>query len=141
MSYDETLAQRLREGMRGIAGDPRRVTEKRMMGGLCLLLDDHMVCGIDLDKRNGKDRLMFRVGKANEARALTRRGASIVDMGGRRIGGFIFVEAGACRGRALASWLAMACTYVNGLPPKPARSSAKKPVPGRPRPRVRKAAR
>ncbi|MFZ5733378.1 MAG: TfoX/Sxy family protein [Pseudomonadota bacterium] len=128
MSYDEALAQRLRDAI----GDAGRVTEKRMMGGLCLLMNGHMVCGIDRDK-GGNDRLMFRVGKHNEARALTRPGASIVDMGGRRIGGFIFVAADACRGRALAAWVRMAREYVGGLPPKPTVRSAAKPAPREPK--------
>lgn len=141
MSYDEKLAQRLRDGVRNFAGDAGRITEKRMMGGLCLLMNAHMVCGVDRDK-SGKDRLMFRVGKTNEARALTRAGAAIVDMGGRRIGGFIFVEADKCRGRALAAWVEMACTCVSALPPKaspppkPARPLAKKVLP-----RIRRPAR
>lgn len=125
MSYNEKLAQRMREAM----GGRGRVTEKRMMGGLCLLLDDHMVCGLNLDK-SGEDRLMFRVGKQNEARALARPGASVVELGGRRMGGFMFVQASACRGPALKAWVRMACDYVAELPPKPAKRSAKSVLSG-----------
>lgn len=120
MSYNEKLAQRLRDALGGFG----RLSEKRMMGGLCFLLDDHMVCGINQDRR-GADRLMFRVGRQNDARALMRPGASAVELGGRRMPGFIFVKAAACRGPALAAWVEMACGYVAQLPPKPARPQAK----------------
>lgn len=123
MSFNEKLAQRLRDALGGFG----RITEKRMMGGLCFLLDGHMVCGINLD-RSGKDRLMFRVGKQNEAQALARPGASVVELGGRRMGGFMFVDASACRGSALVSWVDTACGYVSGLPPKPEQPPAEKRV-------------
>ena len=113
MAYDERLAQTLRDGLHGRRG----VSEKRMMGGLCFLVHGNMICGIDRSK-NGVDRFMFRVGKDNEALALRLPGASIVDMGGKRIGGFIFVTAEACHGAALSKWLALATAYTDGLPKK-----------------------
>jgi hypothetical protein len=35
VAYDETLAQRFRDALRDVRG----VSEKRMMGGLCLLMN------------------------------------------------------------------------------------------------------
>ena len=113
MAYDEALAQRLRDGLRGTKG----VTEKRMMGGLCLLLNGNMLGGIDRTK-SGRDRFMFRVGKENEAKALRRPGASIVEMGGRRMGGLIFVESDVCDHAVLKEWLSMTLDYVAHLPKK-----------------------
>lgn len=113
MAYDEALAERFRDGLRGVKG----VTERKMMGGLCLLLNGNMLGGIDKTK-TGRDRYMFRVGKDNEARALSRPGASIVEMGGKRLGGLIFVDADACKGAALKRWIAMAMAFVGPLPKK-----------------------
>jgi TfoX N-terminal domain len=113
VAYDEAQAQRLRDALRGVRG----VSEKRMMGGLCLLVNGNMIGGVDQTK-DGTDRFMFRVGKGNEAKALTRPGASTVEMGGRRFGGFIFVDAEACTPRALTAWVAMALGYVKTLPKK-----------------------
>jgi TfoX/Sxy family transcriptional regulator of competence genes len=113
VAYDEALAQRFRDALRGIKG----VSEKHMMGGLCLLVNGNMIGGIDRTK-DGADRFMFRVGKANEAKALARPGASAVEMDGRRFGGFVFVDAEACASRALAAWVAMALGYVRTLPKK-----------------------
>jgi hypothetical protein len=113
VAYCEIHAQRLRDALRGIP----RVSEKRMMGGLCLLVNGNMIGGIDRT-RNGADRFMFRVGKANESWALKQKGAAVVEMGGRRIGGFIFVDAKACTSRTFPKWIAMALDYVNTLPEK-----------------------
>ena len=113
MAYDERLAQTLRDGLHGRRG----VSEKRMMGGVCFFLNGNMIGGADRSKE-GEHRFMFRVGKGNEALALRLPGASIVDMGGKRIGGFIFVAAEACHGAALSKWLALATAYTDCLPKK-----------------------
>jgi len=88
------------------------VTEKRMFGGTCFLLRGHMLCG------TGKSGFMFRVGKAQHARALARRGATPVVMNRRQLEGFVWVDPAACRGGALQGWLRMAENYVATLPPK-----------------------
>jgi TfoX/Sxy family transcriptional regulator of competence genes len=113
VAYDDALAQRFRDGLRGIKG----VTEKRMMGGLCLLVNGNMLGGVDRTK-SGRDRFMFRVGKDNEAEALRRPGASIVDMGGKRLGGLVFVDADECDDDAFKIWIAMAVGFVGRLPKK-----------------------
>lgn len=113
MAYDEALAQQLRDGLQGTRG----VTEKKMMGGLCVLVNGNMLCGVDRDK-NGVDRFMFRVGKENEAKALARTGTTIVDMGGKRLGGLVFVEADACADKALKWWLKLSLGFVGELPRK-----------------------
>jgi len=113
MAYDEALAQRLRNGLKGTRG----VTEKKMMGGLCVLVNGNMLGGVDRAK-DGSDRFMFRVGKDNEAEALARPGAAIVDMGGKRLGGLVFVEADACDDEELKEWLALSLSFVGKLPRK-----------------------
>ena len=52
MAYDEGLAERIREMLAEVPD----VTEKKMFGGLCLLVSGNMCCGI-VD-----DTLMARVG-------------------------------------------------------------------------------
>ena len=96
---------------RALAGR-RAVTEKRMFGGTCFLLREHMLCG------TGKPGFMFRVGKAQHARALARRGASPVVFDGRAFAGFVWVDPEACDARALRSWIALAERYVKSLPPR-----------------------
>ena len=113
MAYDERLAQRLREAI----GKQSKLSERRMMGGVCFMVEGHMLGGADRQK-DGSGRFMFRVGKNNEAEALARTGAIPVEMGGRRMGGMVFVDEAACDGPALKSWVALAFSFVGALTPK-----------------------
>jgi hypothetical protein len=56
------LAERVRKALSG----KRAITEKKMFGGICFLLRSHMLCG------TGKQGFMFRVGRAQHAKALDR---------------------------------------------------------------------
>jgi len=59
MAYDAYLAERIRQ----IFGDQRcNVIEKKMMCGLCFMLDDKMCCGIHFSKKRAVDLLMVRIG-------------------------------------------------------------------------------
>ncbi|MCT7375701.1 TfoX/Sxy family protein [Chelativorans salis] len=113
MAYDEQLTARMRGGLEGLQG----ISEKRMMGGVCFLLDGNMLSGADRTK-TGEGRFMFRVGKENQTEALARPGAQAMEMGGRRMNGFVFVDAEACDGEALKGWISLALGFVGGLPPK-----------------------
>ena len=103
-----SVADRVRRAL----ADRRAVTEKKMFGGTCFLLRNHMLCGA------GKQGFMFRVGKAQYAKALKRRGATPVIFNRREFEGFVWVDPGACDARALRSWIALAEDYVSALPPK-----------------------
>ncbi|SFJ88187.1 TfoX N-terminal domain-containing protein [Pseudovibrio ascidiaceicola] len=113
MAYDEELSDRLREELEGIMG----ISEKRMMGGLCFFLDGNMLAGAHRIKSE-EARFMFRVGKGNEAEALGRDGAEIVELGGRRMGGLVFVAAEMCDQAALREWISLSMSFVAGLPAK-----------------------
>lgn len=113
MAVDELLNERFRDALGGLKG----VSEKRMMGGVCFLLNGNMLGGADRTKA-GDGRFMFRVGKDNEAEALKRPGASVMEQGGRRMGGLVFVEEAACDDAALKGWVALALDFVGNLPKK-----------------------
>ena len=113
MAVDEALSQRFRE----VAGNLPGFSEKKMMGGHCFFLYGNMLGGADRPK-DGAGRFMFRVGKANEAEALARPGAEIVQFGSRRMGGLIFVDEAHCDDGQLAQWIDLACDFVADLPPK-----------------------
>jgi len=61
---------------------------------------------------------MFRVGKENEAQALSRPGAIPLEQGGRRMSGMVFVDESACDAKALKSWVKLALSFTSTLPPK-----------------------
>ncbi len=113
MAYDEELTSRFREALGGLPG----VSEKKMMGGVCFLLDGNMVGGADRTKA-GEGRFMFRVGKDNQEEALGREGAQAMEQGGRRMTGLVFVSEEACDDDALKDWVSLALSFVTTLPPK-----------------------
>jgi hypothetical protein len=104
----EALAARLRKALVGRRG----VSEKNMFGGVCFLLKGNMLCGV------GEGKLMFRVGKDQDATALNKPGAKPMDFTGRPMQGFVWVDPAKCDARRLKGWIAMAERYVGKLPAK-----------------------
>ena len=113
MVYDKSLAERFRTAL----GDTAGVSEKRMMGGICFLLNGNMIGGADRSK-GGTGRFLLRVGKDNEAEALERKGAYAMEQGGRRMGGFVFVNEDDCDDVSLKEFVDLASGYAASLPPK-----------------------
>ena len=113
MAYDDALADRFRAALRGRDG----ISEKRMMGGLCLFANGNMIGGVDRS-RDGTGRFMFRVGKGNAQAAEQLPGAELVVMGGRRMAGFYFVAEQDCGADMLEKWVALALGNALSLPPK-----------------------
>ena len=120
MAVDEVLAERFRNGLVRCGDFSGRLEEKRMMGGLCFMLDGAMLGGVDRTK-DGMRRFMFRVGKENEAKAVKFSGAEPMIQGGRRMGGLFFVQEQHCGEDALVDWLSLAIGFVETLPPKKAK--------------------
>lgn len=87
------------------------ITEKRMFGGDFFMLNGNMLCGI------GKYGFMFRVGVDNEAEALSRPGATRVNMA-RKMPGFIHVDPDAALEHGLQSWIDLTINYVGPMPIK-----------------------
>ena len=109
MAYDEGLA----ELIRGDLTDRTGVVEKRMFGGLCFMLDGHMLCGVH--KGGG----MFRVGKERHDEALQIDGAGPMTMTGRPMGGMVDVTDEAMSDDARRGQLmGLAVENVRSLPPK-----------------------
>ena len=103
MAFDEQLASRVRAHFQ-----KRRVAfdEKRMMGGLCFLVDARMCVGVE------KERLMVRLDPGVYNEALKRKGAAPMDFTGRPMRGFVFVSAkGYSSESDLTSWLDLALEF------------------------------
>lgn len=113
MAYDEELTDRFRHAVDGLVG----LSETRMMGGVCFMLNGNMLGGANRQK-TGERRFMFRVGKDNEAEAMKRPGAITMEQGGRKMTGLIFVFEEDCDAENLRDWIALALTFVGNLPPK-----------------------
>lgn len=109
MAYDEGLAEILRTDLAELDG----VTEKKMFGGLCFMLNGNMLCGVH--KGGG----MFRVGKANAEAAFEIEGAGPMAFTGRPMGGMVDVTDAALADDARrAQLMALARAFVDALPPK-----------------------
>lgn len=108
MPCDPHLADLMREAMKRGRG----VVERKMFGGHCWMLNGNMLCGVEVG------RFMFRVGKDQEAEALSRPGASPMDITGKPMRGFIWVEADAAIDAGLDEWITFASRFVGALAPK-----------------------
>lgn len=108
MPHDPRLAALMRDALAGRRG----VTEKKMFGGYCWMLNGNMLCGVEVG------RFMFRVGKDLEAEALGRPGARPMDITGKPMRGIIWVDAEAALKAGLGAWIDFATRFVGSLPRK-----------------------
>ena len=76
------------------------------------MLNGNMVAG------TSKRGLIVRVGKNQQFSALTRPGAKSMEMTGRPMEGYVFVDPPPRDDRSLQEWLALAVAFVSTLPPK-----------------------
>ena len=103
MAYDEYLADRIRQQL---AQRHVRFAEKRMMGGLCFMVDDKMCLGVT------DERLMVRTDPVDYARLLALPGAREMDFTGRPMRGFLFVDGeGIDADEALGGWVQRCLDY------------------------------
>lgn len=108
MPFDPVLADAMRAALRG----RRHIVEKKMFGGYCWMLKGNMLCGVEVG------RFMFRVGPDLEREALSRPGAKPMDITGRPMKGFVWVDASMASGNALHGWIDFASQFVSTLPGK-----------------------
>jgi TfoX/Sxy family transcriptional regulator of competence genes len=110
MAYDEELANRLREALSG----EDAISEKKMFGGLAFLLHGHITVSA-----SGRGGLLVRLDPAKTDAALKRPHASLMNMGGRTMEGWIRVAPqGVATKRDLAAWVRRSLDYVRTMPPK-----------------------
>ena len=107
---EQDLAASVRAALEG-AGTVREI---RMFGGIGFMLNGNMIAGAS------KRGLLLRVGKDREVEALARPGARPMEMRGRRMPGYIYIDLPALNNPAVRKWLQLAIPYVVTLPPKTA---------------------
>ncbi len=109
MAFDEGLAERVRD----LAGSKQGLSERKMFGGLCFLLDGNMSFGVV-----GSE-LMVRVGPDAYAEALGLPHAREMDFTGRSMRGMVFVSHdGIAEDEDLEEWLRRGMAFAGSLPPK-----------------------
>lgn len=106
MAFDPHLVDLMRQAVQ-----THHLQERRMFGTWCFLSEGHLVCGA------GNGRFLFRVGKALEPEALARPGASVMLSHGRRMSGFIWVDADAALEHGLRDWVDLSLRCIASLSP------------------------
>jgi hypothetical protein len=118
MAYDEALADRVRV----ILGERRGVSERRMFGGLCFMVDGKMFMGINVGK------IMCRVGPEAHDEAMSRPGVRVMDFTGRPMQGYVYVGSPSIDcDSGLEAWVEQTYAFADSLPAKkPATPKARK---------------
>ena len=110
MAYDEALADRIRELLRGERG----LTEKKMFGGLAFLVRGNMAIAA-----SGQGGLLVRVDPEDSEQLVATTSARPMEMRGREMNGWLRVDAESVRTkRELAKWVELGTTYARSLPAK-----------------------
>lgn len=110
MAYDEELAGRIRE----LLGDEVDLTEKKMFGGLAFLIGGNMAVAA-----SGQGGVLVRVDPARSESLVATTNASLMEMRGRQMAGWLRVDADDVRTkRQLATWVSLGATYARSLPGK-----------------------
>ena len=107
MANDEPLNQRIRQ----ILAKRERVSERKMFGGACFMIDGNMCVG------TWKGSLIVRLDKKNHDRTLAEPHIRPADMNGRVMKGWALVEpAGIESDNDLTVWVDRAVRFAESLP-------------------------
>jgi TfoX/Sxy family transcriptional regulator of competence genes len=113
VAYDEELAEHIRLQLAGRAD----VTEKRMFGGIGVMVGGHLA--IAASSQGGA---LVRVDPDASDRLVARTKAELAVMRGRPMAGWLRVaSADLHTSRQLRTWLDRSLAYVESLPDKPPR--------------------
>ena len=109
MAYDEGLGERVRDVLVGLNG----ISERKMFGGLCFMLNGNMTCGIVGDE------LMVRVGPDAWPEAIKIPHAREMDFTGKSMKGMVYVGTeGFAEDVDLREWVGRGTAFAGSLPPK-----------------------
>ena len=109
MAYNEDLAELLRAALMQHC----EFNEKKMFGGLALMVNGHMSLGVI------KDDLMIRVGPEQYEDCLKHPNARPMDFTGKPLTGFIYVSLeDPDNFSELNEWIEKSLHFVYSLPPK-----------------------
>jgi TfoX/Sxy family transcriptional regulator of competence genes len=108
MPFDEKLAERIRK----VVGEGPEISERKMFGGLAVMHNGNMVCGVV------RDELMVRVGPDTYEEAVALPHARPMDFTGRPMRGMVYVASPGLKGGDLDAWVERGLRYASSLPPK-----------------------
>lgn len=109
MAYDEELAARARDAL----AERVEVGERKMFGGLALMVDGHMCCGVIGDD------LVVRLGEDGADAALDEPHTRPMDFTGRPMKGYVYVAPAATATiDDVRPWVERALAFAGTLPPR-----------------------
>lgn len=109
MPFSAELADRVRAVLKSRKG----ITEKRMFGGVCFLLNGNLLVGI------WHDSLIARIGPSLYEDALCQPHVGLMDITGRPMKGWVIVApAGIETDKDLKRWVSDSVEFVKTLVPK-----------------------
>ena len=109
MAASKLLVERIRH----LLSQRRGITEKKMFGGVCFLLNGNMLVAV------WNDSLIARLGVEQAEIALTEPDVREMDLTGRPMKGWIIVEPdGIDSDQQLTRWIDLSMTFVRTLPAK-----------------------
>lgn len=109
MAFDAYTADRLR---RILTERKLDFQEKKMMGGLCIMLNDKMLCGLLADKQDGQPMLMARVGPEKALELSAYENVVRTAFSQRPMKGFVFAKADAFDAdRDFETWIDHCLSY------------------------------
>ena len=110
MAYDVQLADRIRQ----LIGDQSGLTEQKMFGGLAFLIRGNMAIAA-----SGQGGVLVRVDPAESDALVEKTSASLMEMRGRQMQGWLRVDADdVSTKRELAKWVELGTSYARSLPAK-----------------------
>ena len=115
MPFDEAAADRLRAALSTVLkqAPARSLEEKKMFGGLAIMVDGHMCVGII------ENRVVARIGPDNYADAIGQEHVGPMDFTGRPMKGWLYLMPPVVQdAAALEHWVELARAFVAGLGPK-----------------------
>ena len=110
MAYDEALADRIRK----LLGGEPSLTEQKMFGGLAFLIGGNMAVAA-----SGQGGLLVRVDPAQSTALVSTTNASLMEMRGRPMQGWLRVAADDVATKSqLSKWVQLGAAYGRSLPAK-----------------------
>ena len=107
-------SEELAERIRALLPPEEMAREQKMFGAIAFMVNGNMLVA---PLKDGS--LMVRVGKDGLEAALALPGASIMDMRGKPVSGFVVVSGDAIEDEfVLGEWIDRARSFVKTLPPK-----------------------
>lgn len=109
MAYNEALADRVR----GYLNHHDSYAERNMFGGLAMMLNGNMCCGVVGEE------FMARVGPDRYEACLNIEYVRQMDLTGKPLRGMVYIaSAGVSSEKRLAAWIELSETFALSLPPK-----------------------